>query len=119
MANPLFSFDFYLNKCVEVAETGGELEPFLEAIWRVHGQTDEAVNFCLNLKVATEAQSEPPFCQGHVALIAGLEYFFVGDQLYRARFSNPLDIDGYRNGARWQCPRHMAESYLQQVRAAC
>jgi len=115
----LFDFDFHVNMTVKVVETGGDLDDFVEAISRQHGSTNEAVNFALNVKDAARGILEPPFCKGHVAIIGKLEYFFFDDKLYRAQFSNPIDQNGYRQGARWQCPKHMAQAYIQQVRAAC
>lgn len=53
-----------------------------------------------------------------LAVIAGLEYFLFNDELYRARVSNPLDANGYRMGARWQAPAHLADDFFQMVASA-
>ena len=58
-------------------------------------------------------------CKGHVAFVAGYEYFIVsGDGLYRARADTTTYItpNGYRSGARWQCPESMIDSYMADIR---
>ena len=59
----------------------------------------------------------PKLSKGHIGTIAGLEYFKTetGD-LYRARVSNPIDtLTGYRQGARWEMPPHMADNYFEMI----
>ena len=53
-----------------------------------------------------------------LGVIAGLEYFMLNDQLYRARVSNPLDGNGYRMGARWQAPAHLADYFFKMAQSA-
>lgn len=53
----------------------------------------------------------------HIAFLGGAEYFTRLDdngkhQLYRANVYNPVQLDGYRAGARWQAPEHLINSYL-------
>jgi len=56
------------------------------------------------------------FSRGHLGVINGLEYFiFENGDLYRAPFNNPIDINGWRQGARWQAPAHLADSQYQLV----
>ena len=50
---------------------------------------------------------------GHVAFIGEFEFFTVEDgNLYRARKDRGLDVNGYRQGARWEAPPHMVENTL-------
>jgi len=53
-----------------------------------------------------------------LGVIAGLEYFLFNDELYRARVSNPLDVNGYRMGARWQAPAHLADYFFKMAQSA-
>jgi hypothetical protein len=47
--------------------------------------------------------------KNHVGIIGDVEYFTDDTgNLYRARLSNAIDINGYRLGGRWQAPPHMA-----------
>lgn len=44
--------------------------------------------------------------RGHlVTCCGGVEFFALGDDVFRARQSSPLDVNGYRMGARWEAPR--------------
>jgi hypothetical protein len=70
------------------------------------------------LEIVSKVESKK-LSKGHVDVIGKLEYFFFNDQLYRAPFSNPLDLNGYRLGARWQCPKRYAQDFINQVQAFC
>lgn len=51
--------------------------------------------------------------EGHVGTLGVYEYFThheSGGDLYRAPLYNPV-VNGYRQGARWQCPAHMADEW--------
>jgi hypothetical protein len=41
---------------------------------------------------------------GHLAFIGPFEYFIRHGEIYRAPAANPLDINGIRQGARFECP---------------
>ena len=57
--------------------------------------------------------------KNYLGTIAGLEYFTIDNgNLYRARVGNPIDRSGYRQGARWQAPAHMAKSWYDRIRRA-
>ena len=56
--------------------------------------------------------------KGHAETIGRFEYFFRDGELYRAPADCPLDIWGYRQGARFECYEHMAEMALQLARSA-
>ena len=53
----------------------------------------------------------------HLAVVGDFEFFTnaAGD-LYRARINLPIGPDGYRQGARWEAPAHMAVEMLNQYR---
>ena len=56
--------------------------------------------------------------KGHIAFIAQFEYF-TGPQgdLFRAHAPTTyIGPNGYRTGARWQCPASMAESMMVTLR---
>lgn len=53
-----------------------------------------------------------------LGVIAGLEYFLFSGELYRARMANPLDVNGYRMGARWQAPAHLADEFFKMAQDA-
>lgn len=53
--------------------------------------------------------------QGHIAVLAGLEYFLRNGELYRASVANFVAPDGYRAGARWQAPAHLVKSTLETL----
>ena len=56
--------------------------------------------------------------KGHLATIGGFEYFEAGAEVYRAPVDCPLDIHGYRQGARFECYRHLTETALELARRA-
>lgn len=61
----------------------------------------------------------PENSKGHVEYIGPWEYLRGDDgNLYRAPKSNPLDIHGYRQGARWECYAYGAELCLKLARQA-
>lgn len=71
----------------------------------------------LKLQLPTERQEPQEKSRNHITFLAGMEYFTRIDdndkhQLYRANENNPVQRDGYRAGARWQCPEHMINDYL-------
>ena len=55
--------------------------------------------------------------KGHVMFTQVYEYFIHEEQgdLYRAPLCNPVMRDGYRGGARWEAPAHMAAEWLNSV----
>jgi hypothetical protein len=54
--------------------------------------------------------------KGHITVLNNLEYFIGPDgSLYRASIHNFVGLDGYRAGARWQCPGHMVNDYLTML----
>jgi hypothetical protein len=40
---------------------------------------------------------------GTLGIYGDFEYFQVDDLIYRANSSNPLGVNGYRQGARFEC----------------
>ena len=58
--------------------------------------------------------------KGHREFIGPWDYFTTDDgQLYRGPSSAPLDcITGYRMGARWEAPAHLADQFLALAREA-
>jgi hypothetical protein len=48
---------------------------------------------------------------GHILFSGEWEYFTVNGQVYRANVNNPIDIQGYRQGARWECSLPQWEQY--------
>lgn len=49
-----------------------------------------------------------PASKNSLAVVNGIEYFYCEDRnIYRAPIANPLDVNGYRMGARFECPCHM------------
>ena len=84
---------------------------------------------------ATEGHTRP-LSKGHVGIIAGLEYFKIdngdtscpstgsgqalGTGLYRGRIEKPIDLaTGYRAGARWEAPAHLADSQFEAISSVC
>jgi len=60
---------------------------------------------------------EETFSKNHLGIIAGLEYFtFDNGDLYRASTDNPIDVNGYRQGGRWEAPAYMAKSHFEMIR---
>jgi hypothetical protein len=56
--------------------------------------------------------------KNHVGIIGEFEYFADDTgNLYRARLSNAIDINGYRLGGRWQAPPHMAVDMFNSYRS--
>ena len=54
----------------------------------------------------------------HIEFIGDFEFFTDKDgNLYRARRTNVLDINGFRLGGRWEAPPHMVETLLDQYRS--
>jgi hypothetical protein len=56
---------------------------------------------------------------GHVEFIGDYEYFIHNDNLYHARKTNAIDVNGYRLGGRWIAPSHMIDFYLDLYRSLC
>ena len=56
--------------------------------------------------------------KNHLDFISDFE-FFTDDKgnLYRARSSNALDINGFRLGGRFEAPPHMVEALLETHRS--
>ena len=55
--------------------------------------------------------------KGHIEFIGNWEYFLGADNcLYRADRTNPIDIWGYRQGARFECYAHSIEMCLKLAR---
>ena len=56
-------------------------------------------------------------CKGHIAFVAGYEYFVVLENgLYRSRIDTTYIMpSGYRSGARWQCPESMIDAYMADI----
>jgi hypothetical protein len=53
----------------------------------------------------------------HVEIIGEFEFFTdTNGNLYRARLSNALDINGFRLGGRFEAPPHMVEALLETHR---
>lgn len=50
--------------------------------------------------------------KGHIAIIGEREYFEREGVLYSAYADRPLDIWGYRLGARFECYAHMIKQCL-------
>lgn len=43
--------------------------------------------------------------KGHIAFKGGFyEYISYDGQIYKADATNPLDVNGYRQGMRWESP---------------
>ena len=54
--------------------------------------------------------------KGHLEFIGEWEYFTYKGDLYRAKISNDLTINGYRNGARFVCTKATIEKALEMAR---
>ena len=55
--------------------------------------------------------------KGHVAFVGQWEFIRADGVLYQAPRANPLDLDGYRQGARFECePRRDGHrAYMRDV----
>lgn len=56
--------------------------------------------------------------RGHLAFVGRWEYFRIGNEVYRAATDYPLDVLGYRQGARFECFAHMADMMIGLARKA-
>lgn len=58
--------------------------------------------------------------KGHVDWLDGgsREAFEQGGEVFFAPSSNPIDIHGYRQGARWECSRTHWDRYFDAVFAS-
>lgn len=52
----------------------------------------------------------------HQGFYGTREYFLHAGQLFSANRANPLNRNGYRQGARWECYARDAESFLARLR---
>jgi hypothetical protein len=41
--------------------------------------------------------------KGTLGIVGDFEYFECDGQVYRANKANPIGVDGYRMGGRWEC----------------
>jgi hypothetical protein len=56
---------------------------------------------------------EPKRSKNHIAFINNREYFLDEQgNLYKAPADNPLDIQGYRQGARFEAPPHLVDAFV-------
>lgn len=63
-------------------------------------------------------ETRPTQSKGHQANIGKFEYFTLeSGELYRAPLANPIMTDGYRGGARWEAPVHMAKDWMETIKA--
>ena len=91
---------------------------------------------------ATESHTRQ-LSKGHVGIIVGLEYFQIGNGdtscpstgsgqalgtglvpsslgTGRGRIEKPIDLaTGYRAGARWEAPAHLADSQFEAISSVC
>ena len=51
--------------------------------------------------------------RGHIGTrrIYGLEFYEQEGNVYAAPIVNPLDLEGYRQGGRWECTREHFDRY--------
>ena len=53
--------------------------------------------------------------KGHIAIqdteFGSFEWFEQSGQVFKASVKNPLDLLGYRQGARWECSRKHFDRY--------
>ena len=57
--------------------------------------------------------------KGHIEIIGRFEYFYgANGDLFRAPADSPLDVWGYRMGARFESSPHCAERTLQFAQEA-
>ena len=61
---------------------------------------------------------EAPRSRGSLGVNVDGEYFERDGQVYRAPRYCPLDVDGYRQGARWECTRAHWDRFFATVYAA-
>lgn len=63
--------------------------------------------------------SEPQKSKGHVTFLGRFEYFKISnDDLYRAPKDKPVDINGYRMGARFESAAWLADRWLATLKKA-
>jgi hypothetical protein len=53
--------------------------------------------------------------RGTIGYAWGFEYFTYDGAVYRADYSNPLDTNGYRQGARFECYGTLPDHILSQL----
>jgi hypothetical protein len=94
--------------CHLAADPDCELEEALN-----YGQ--EVCSACRSFGASTHALG-PSRSAGHVAFVGEVEFFTVGREVYRAPKRNPLDVRGYRQGARFECYLHSLETALRLAR---
>lgn len=64
---------------------------------------------------ATTSMTQLTKSNGHLEFIGDFEFFLFNGELYRARISNVMNVDGYRSG-RWEAPAYLVEEYLNMYR---
>lgn len=69
------------------------------------------------LPVNPDSVVQPETSNGHKAFLGTFEYFLIETgELYRAPLANPLGVDGYRQGGRFESTASMAERALAHAR---
>lgn len=60
---------------------------------------------------------KPDISKGSEGVIGNYEYFRdEKGELYRASTTYPINSAGYRSGAIWEAPKHMADEFLRMIR---
>ena len=77
----------------------------------------EGIHHCSDLgKAIADPSKTLRLSKGHLGIAGKFEYFFIGNDLYRALTSNYIDVNGYRVRARFQMKKNLMDGeYLTSI----